>query len=164
VVVLLDSITRLARAYNLAAPARGRTMSGGIDSTALYPPKRFLGAARNIENGGSLTILATALVENGSAMDTVIFEEFKSTGNAELKLDRGIAESRVYPAIDISGTGTRHDETLMSPTELALTYQLRRALGSQDRGQGLQQLLGQLRTTTTNNEFLRHLARSLPQA
>jgi transcription termination factor Rho len=164
VVVLLDSITRLARAYNLAAPARGRTMSGGIDSTALYPPKRFLGAARNIENGGSLTILATALVETGSAMDTVIFEEFKSTGNAELKLDRGIAESRLYPAIDIQSTGTRHDETLVAPTELALMYQLRRALGSQDRGQSLQQLLGQLRTTTTNNEFLRHLARSLPQA
>jgi transcription termination factor Rho len=164
VVVLLDSITRLGRAYNLAAPARGRTMSGGIDSTALYPPKRFLGAARNIENGGSLTIVATAMVETGSAMDTVIFEEFKSTGNAELKLDRTIAESRVFPAIDISGSGTRHDETLVAQTELDLTHQLRRALGSQDRGQGLQQLFSQLRTTTTNNEFLRHLARSLPQA
>jgi transcription termination factor Rho len=163
VVVLLDSITRLGRAYNLAAPGRGRTMSGGLDSTALYPPKRFLGAARNIEHGGSLTILATALVETGSAMDTVIFEEFKSTGNAELKLDRAIAESRLFPAIDIAGSGTRHDELLMSPTELALTYQVRRALSGQDRGQGLQQLLGQLRGTGTNNEFLRQLARSLSQ-
>jgi transcription termination factor Rho len=164
VVVLLDSITRLGRAYNLAAPGRGRTMSGGIDSTALYPPKRFLGAARNIENGGSLTILATALVETGSAMDTVIFEEFKSTGNAELKLDRGLAEARVFPAIDVPGSGTRHDEGLMSATELSLTHQLRRALGSQDRGLSLQQLMGQLRSTATNNEFLRHLARSLPQS
>jgi transcription termination factor Rho len=165
VVVLLDSITRLGRAYNLAAPARGRTMSGGIDSTALYPPKRFLGAARNIENGGSLTILATALVETGSAMDTVIFEEFKSTGNAELKLDRSLAEGRVFPAIDVAGSGTRHDEALLAPAELALTYQLRRALGSnQDRRQALQQVLGQLRTTKTNNEFLRHLAQSLPQS
>jgi transcription termination factor Rho len=165
VVVLLDSITRLGRAYNLAAPARGRTMSGGIDSTALYPPKRFLGAARNIENGGSLTILATSLVETGSAMDTVIFEEFKSTGNAELKLDRSLAEGRIFPAIDVAGSGTRHDEALLAPAELALTYQLRRALGSnQDRRQALQQVLGQLRATKTNNEFLRHLAQSLPQS
>jgi transcription termination factor Rho len=165
VVVLLDSITRLGRAYNLAAPGRGRTMSGGLDSTALYPPKRFLGAARNIENGGSLTILATALVETGSAMDTVIFEEFKSTGNAELKLDRSLAESRVFPAIDVTGSGTRHDEAILSATELALTHQLRRALGgNQDRRQALQQLLGQLRTTKTNHEFLRHLAQSLPQS
>jgi transcription termination factor Rho len=159
VVVLLDSITRLGRAYNLAAPARGRTMSGGIDSTALYPPKRFLGAARNIEHGGSLTILATALVETGSAMDTVIFEEFKSTGNAELKLDRGLADARVFPAIDVSASGTRHDEALLPPAELALVHQLRRALtGGQDR-QSLQQLLGQLRNTKTNHEFLRSLAR-----
>jgi transcription termination factor Rho len=164
VVVLLDSITRLGRAYNLAAPARGRTMSGGIDSTALYPPKRFLGAARNIEHGGSLTILATALVETGSAMDTVIFEEFKSTGNAELKLDRSIAEGRIFPAIDVPGSGTRHDEALVAPAELALTYQLRRVLASQDRRQGLQQFLGQLRTTATNNEFLRQFARSLPSS
>jgi transcription termination factor Rho len=164
VVVLLDSITRLGRAYNLAAPARGRTMSGGIDSTALYPPKRFLGAARNIENGGSLTILATALVETGSAMDTVIFEEFKSTGNAELKLDRTIAESRTFPAIDITGSGTRHDEVLMGPTELALSHQLRSAMNGQDRRQSLNQLLNQLRTTRTNAEFLRHLARAVPEA
>jgi transcription termination factor Rho len=157
VVVLLDSITRLARSYNLATPARGRTMSGGLDSTALYPPKRFLGAARNIENGGSLTILATALVETGSAMDTVIFEEFKSTGNAELKLDRSLAEGRVYPAIDVAGSGTRHDEGLLGPVELALTHQLRRALAGQDRRQGMQQLLERLRGTATNAEFLRQL-------
>jgi transcription termination factor Rho len=160
VVVLLDSITRLGRAYNLAAPARGRTMSGGIDSTALYPPKRFLGAARNIEHGGSLTILATALVETGSAMDTVIFEEFKSTGNAELKLDRGLAEQRVFPAIDVAASGTRHDEALLAPAELALTHQLRRALSN---NQNLQQLLGQLRTTRTNAEFLRHLNQAVPR-
>ena len=164
VVVLLDSITRLGRAYNLAAPGRGRTLSGGLDSTALYPPKRFLGAARNIEDGGSLTIIATALVETGSAMDTVIFEEFKSTGNAELKLDRSLAEARVFPAIDVAGSGTRHDEALLAPAELAIMHQLRRALGGQDRKQSLQQLLEQLRSTGTNAEFLRHLARSLPQA
>jgi transcription termination factor Rho len=158
VVVLLDSITRLGRAYNLAAPGRGRTLSGGLDTTALYPPKRFLGAARNIENGGSLTIIATALVETGSAMDTVIFEEFKSTGNAELKLDRSLAEGRVFPAIDVASSGTRHDEALLAPTELALTHQLRRALSnSQDRRQSLQQLLTQLRATKTNLEYLRHL-------
>ena len=164
VVVLLDSITRLGRAYNLAAPARGRTMSGGIDSTALYPPKRFLGAARNIENGGSLTIIATALVETGSAMDTVIFEEFKSTGNAELKLDRTLAESRVFPAIDVQGSGTRHDEVLMSPVELALTQQLRKALNGQDRRQSLGQVLNQLRSTRTNAEFLRHIAGAVSEA
>jgi transcription termination factor Rho len=162
VVVLLDSITRLGRAYNLAAPGRGRTLSGGLDSTALYPPKRFLGAARNIEHGGSLTILATALVDTGSAMDTVIFEEFKSTGNAEVRLDRGLAESRLFPAIDITGSGTRHDEALMAPAELALTHRLRRALGAQDRRQSMQQLLDHLRSTRTNAEFLRHLARSAP--
>jgi transcription termination factor Rho len=160
VVVLLDSITRLGRSYNLAAPARGRTMSGGIDSTALYPPKRFLGAARNIENGGSLTILATALVDTGSAMDTVIFEEFKSTGNAEVKLDRTLAESRLFPAIDVTGSGTRHDEALVAPAELNLMHQLRRALGGQDRKQSLQQLLDHLKTTGSNAEFLRRAARA----
>jgi transcription termination factor Rho len=164
VVVLLDSITRLGRAYNLAAPGRGRTLSGGLDSTALYPPKRFLGAARNIENGGSLTIIATALIETGSAMDTVIFEEFKSTGNAELRLDRTIAEGRLFPAIDVPGSGTRHDEALVAPAELALMYQLRRALSSQDSSQGVRQFLAQLRTTATNAEFLRQLARSIPRA
>jgi len=161
VVILLDSITRLGRSYNLAAPGRGRTLSGGLDSTALYPPKRFLGAARNIENGGSLTIIATALVENGSAMDTVIFEEFKSTGNAELKLDRGLAEGRLFPAIDVAGSGTRHDEVLMSPTELALTHQLRAALAtSPDRSQSVRQFLAQLRATATNADFLRQISRA----
>ena len=123
VVVLLDSITRLGRAYNLAAPASGRILSGGIDSTALYPPKRFLGAARNIENGGSLTIIATALVETGSTGDTVIFEEFKGTGNAELKLDRKIADKRVFPAIDIDPSSTRKEEILLAPDELAIVHQ-----------------------------------------
>jgi transcription termination factor Rho len=164
VVVLLDSITRLGRSYNLAVPGRGRTLSGGLDSTALYPPKRFLGAARNIENGGSLTIIATALVETGSAMDTVIFEEFKSTGNAELKLDRTLADARLFPAIDVSGSSTRHDEVLLAPAELALVHQLRRALNGQERRQGMQQFLAQLRSTGTNNEFLRQLSRSLSEA
>jgi transcription termination factor Rho len=159
VVVLLDSITRLGRAYNLATTGRGRTLTGGLDSTALYPPKRLLGAARNIEDGGSLTIIATALVENGSAMDTVIFEEFKSTGNAELKLDRSLAEARIYPAIDLAATGTRHDEQLLAPAERAVVTQLRRALsgGGQDRTATMRQLLDQLRNTRTNLEFLRRL-------
>jgi transcription termination factor Rho len=158
VVVLLDSITRLGRAYNLTTTGRGRTLTGGLDSTALYPAKRFLGAARNLENGGSLTIIATALVENGSAMDTVIFEEFKSTGNAELKLDRSLAEARLYPAIDVASTGTRHDETLLSTAELAVVAQVRRALGGSDRRESLQHLLEQLRGTATNTEFLRRVA------
>jgi transcription termination factor Rho len=157
VVILLDSITRLGRSYNLATPGRGRTLSGGLDSTALYPPKRFLGAARNIENGGSLTIIATALVDTGSAMDTVIFEEFKSTGNAELRLDRGLAEARLFPAIDVTSSGTRHDEVLLARTELALVQRLRQALGSSDRRQGMQQFLAQLRATATNAELLRRL-------
>jgi transcription termination factor Rho len=158
VVLLLDSITRLARAYNLAAPARGRTLSGGLDSTALHPPKNLLGAARNLEHGGSLTILATALIENGSAMDTVIFEEFKSTGNAELKLDRTLAEARIYPAIDVAGTGTRHDELLLHPDELALTGHLRRALGGPDHRQSMSRVLERLRGTGSNAEFLHRLA------
>src|SRR4051812_3924013 len=161
VVVLLDSITRLGRAYNLVAPGRGRTLTGGLDSSALYPPKRFLGAARNIEDGGSLTIIATALVENGSAMDTVIFEEFKSTGNAELKLDRSLAEARLFPAIDLSATGTRHDETLLSPAERAVVAHLRRALSGSDRREAMKQLLDQLRATDTNFAFLRQVAGSL---
>jgi transcription termination factor Rho len=162
VVVLLDSITRLGRAYNLIAPAgRGRTLTGGLDSSALQPPKRLLGAARNLEGGGSVTIIATALVENGSALDTVIFEEFKSTGNAEVKLDRALAEARVFPAIDLGSTGTRHDELLLSPAELAVIGQVRRALGGQDRREGMQQLLAQLRGTTSNREFLRRVAQSL---
>ncbi|NMO55316.1 transcription termination factor Rho [Actinoplanes sp. TBRC 11911] len=158
VVLLLDSITRLGRAYNLVTAGRGRTLTGGLDSTALYPPKRLLGAARNIEDGGSLTIIATALVENGSAMDTLIFEEFKSTGNAELKLDRSLAEARIYPAIDLATTGTRHDETLLAPAERAVVTQLRRALsGGPDRVATMRQLLEQLRGTRSNLEFLRRL-------
>jgi transcription termination factor Rho len=158
VIILLDSITRLGRAYNLTATGRGRTLSGGLDSTALYPPKRLLGAARNIENGGSLTIIATALVETGSAMDTLIFEEFKSTGNAELRLDRGLAESRTYPAVDVIASSTRHDEVLMSPVELALTRQVRKALAdAPDKRQSTSQLLTRLRATPSNAAFLRQV-------
>jgi transcription termination factor Rho len=162
VVVLLDSITRLGRAYNLAAPASGRILSGGIDSTALYPPKRFLGAARNIENGGSLTILATALVETGSMMDTVIFEEFKGTGNAELKLDRKIADKRVWPAIDIDPSGTRKEEILMAPDELGIVIKLRRVLHALDSQEALNVLLERLKKTRTNIEFLMQIAQTTP--
>jgi transcription termination factor Rho len=161
VVILLDSITRLGRAYNLQVTGRGKTLSGGLDSTALYPPKRFLGAARNIEGGGSLTIIATALVENGSAMDGLIFEEYKSTGNAELKLDRQLAEGRIFPAIDVGTTGTRHDELIVPKDELAVLAQIRRALTSGDRQQSLLQLLDQLRSTPDNRTFLRRVALSL---
>ncbi|GAA0468371.1 hypothetical protein Ade02nite_79270 [Paractinoplanes deccanensis] len=161
VVVLLDSITRLGRAYNLLAPGRGRTLSGGLDSTALHPPKRFLGAARNLEGGGSLTIIATALVENGSAMDGLIFEEFKSTGNAELKLDRSLAEARQFPAIDLFASGTRHDETLLTPQERAVVTQVRRALSGADRRDAMKQLLDQLRATASNRDFLRRAALAL---
>ena len=161
VVILLDSITRLGRAYNLQVTGRGKTLSGGLDSTALYPPKRFLGAARNIEGGGSLTIIATALVENGSAMDGLIFEEYKSTGNAELKLDRQLAEGRIFPAIDVGTTGTRHDELIVGKDELAVLAQIRRALTSGDRQQSLLQLLDQLRGTPDNRTFLRRVALSL---
>ncbi|MCP2325148.1 transcription termination factor Rho [Hamadaea flava] len=162
VVVLLDSITRLGRAYNLAAPASGRILSGGIDSTALYPPKRFLGAARNIENGGSLTIIATALVETGSMMDTVIFEEFKGTGNAELKLDRKIADKRIFPAIDIDPSGTRKEEILMAPEELAIVHKLRKVLHSLDSQAALDLLLDKLKQTRTNIEFLMQIAKTTP--
>ncbi|BCJ42653.1 hypothetical protein GCM10010168_06050 [Actinoplanes ianthinogenes] len=162
VVVLLDSVTRLGRSYNLAAPASGRIMSGGIDSTALYPPKRFLGAARNIENGGSLTILATALVETGSMMDTVIFEEFKGTGNAELKLDRKIADKRVFPAVDVSASGTRKEEILMGKEELAIIHKLRKVLSSLESGAALDLLLDRLKQTRTNIEFLMQIAKSTP--
>jgi hypothetical protein len=160
--VLLDNITRLGRAYNLAAPASGRILSGGVDSTALYPPKRFLGAARNIEGGGSLTIFATALVETGSTMDTVIFEEFKGTGNAELRLDRKIADKRVFPAIDVGDSGTRKEELLMSPDEYAVMVKLRRVLGGLDDQQAINLLLEQLRKTRTNIEFLMQVAKSTP--
>jgi transcription termination factor Rho len=157
VVVLLDSITRLGRAYNLAAPSSGRILSGGVDSTALLPPKRFLGAARNVENGGSLTIFATALVETGSTGDSLIFEELKATGNAELKLDRSTAARRVFPAADVVQSSTRREDLLMSPEELAATWTLRRALNSSDRQQGIDVLLDGLRKTRTNIEFLTQL-------
>jgi transcription termination factor Rho len=162
VVVLLDSITRLGRAYNNASPASGRILSGGIDSTALYPPKRFLGAARNIENGGSLTIIATALVETGSTGDTVIFEEFKGTGNAELKLDRRIADKRVFPAIDIDPSGTRKEEILLAPDELAMALKLRKVLHALDSQQALDLLLDRLKKTRTNIDFLTQVAQSTP--
>ena len=160
VVVLLDSITRLGRAYNLAAPASGRILSGGVDSTALFPPKRFLGAARNIENGGSLTIFASALVETGSAGDTVIFEEFKGTGNAELKLDRRIADKRIFPAIDVDQSSTRKEDLLLSPDELAITVKLRRVLAALDSQQALELLLDRLRKTKSNVEFLMQVAKT----
>jgi transcription termination factor Rho len=160
VVVLLDSITRLGRAYNLAAPASGRILSGGVDSTALYPPKRFLGAARNIENGGSLTIIASALVETGSTMDTVIFEEFKGTGNAEIKLDRRLADKRVFPAVDVNASGTRKEEILMNPEELAIVIKLRRVLGALEPQQALELLLDKLKKTRNNVEFLMQIQKT----
>lgn len=162
VVVLLDSITRLGRAYNNASPASGRILSGGVDSTALYPPKRFLGAARNIEHGGSLTIIATAMVETGSTGDTVIFEEFKGTGNAELKLDRKIAERRVFPAVDVNPSGTRKDELLLSPDEFAIVHKLRRLLSGLDSHQAIDLLMSQLRKTKNNYEFLVQVSKTTP--
>ncbi|UYP20958.1 transcription termination factor Rho [Rhodococcus sp. Z13] len=164
VVVLLDSITRLGRAYNNSSPASGRILSGGVDSTALYPPKRFLGAARNIENGGSLTIIATAMVETGSTGDTVIFEEFKGTGNAELKLDRKIAERRVFPAVDVNPSGTRKDELLMSPDEFAVVHKLRRVLSGLDSQQAIDLLIDRLKKSKTNIEFLMQVAKTAPGA
>ena len=164
VVVLLDSITRLGRAYNNSSPASGRILSGGVDSNALYPPKRFLGAARNIEEGGSLTIIATAMVETGSAGDTVIFEEFKGTGNAELKLDRKIAERRVFPAVDVNPSGTRKDELLMSPEEARVMHKLRRILSALDPQQSIDMLIKQLKKTKSNGEFLIGVANSAPMA
>ncbi|HEX2705205.1 MAG TPA: transcription termination factor Rho, partial [Candidatus Lustribacter sp.] len=157
VVVLLDSITRLGRAYNLAAPASGRILSGGVDSSALYPPKRFFGAARNIENGGSLTILATALVETGSKMDEVIFEEFKGTGNMELRLSRQLADRRIYPAVDVNPSGTRREEILMGPEELKVMWKLRRVLSALDSQQGIELLIDRLKKTKSNVEFLRQV-------
>ncbi|WP_420750409.1 transcription termination factor Rho [Rhodococcus sp. O3] len=164
VVVLLDSITRLGRAYNNSSPASGRILSGGVDSTALYPPKRFLGAARNIENGGSLTIIATAMVETGSTGDTVIFEEFKGTGNAELKLDRKIAERRVFPAVDVNPSGTRKDELLMSPDEFAVVHKLRRVLSGLDSHQAIDLLIDRLKKTKSNVEFLLQVTKTAPGA
>ncbi|WP_440712272.1 transcription termination factor Rho [Gordonia sp. FQ] len=162
VVVLLDSITRLGRAYNNASPASGRILSGGVDSTALYPPKRFLGAARNIENGGSLTIIASALVETGSTGDTVIFEEFKGTGNAELKLDRKISERRVFPAVDVNLSSTRKDELLLSPDEFAIVHKLRRLLAGLDSQQAIDLLVSQLKKTRNNVEFLMQVSKTAP--
>jgi transcription termination factor Rho len=162
VVVLLDGITRLSRAYNLAAPASGRILSGGVDAAALYPPKKFFGAARNIEGGGSLTILATALVETGSKMDEVIFEEFKGTGNMELRLSRGLAEKRIFPAIDVNGSSTRREEILMSKDELAIVYKLRRVLGALDTQQAAELLVGKLKETRTNVEFLLQVQKTTP--
>jgi transcription termination factor Rho len=159
VVVLLDGITRLSRAYNLAAPASGRILSGGVDSAALYPPKKFFGAARNIENGGSLTILATALVETGSRMDEVIFEEFKGTGNMELKLDRKLANRRIYPAINIEDSGTRKEELLMEPAEAQRVWQVRGILNALDSSQKIELLIQKLKETRGNAEFLRELQR-----
>jgi transcription termination factor Rho len=159
VVVLLDGITRLSRAYNLAAPASGRILSGGVDSAALYPPKKFFGAARNIENGGSLTILATALVETGSRMDEVIFEEFKGTGNMELRLDRKLANRRIYPAINIEDSSTRKEELLMEPAEAQRVWQVRSILNALDSAQKIELLIQKLKETRTNPEFLRELQR-----
>jgi transcription termination factor Rho len=163
VVIMLDGITRLARAYNLAQPATGRIMSGGVDSGALYPPKRFFGAARNIEEGGSLTILATALVETGSKMDEVIFEEFKGTGNMELRLDRRLAERRIYPAIDVNASSTRHEELLFDRSQLQQVWKLRRVLNALandgSAAAGLELLLDKIRTTKSNDEFLAEIAK-----
>ncbi|MFE6862495.1 transcription termination factor Rho [Nocardia sp. NPDC057668] len=164
VVVLLDSITRLGRAYNNSSPASGRILSGGVDSTALYPPKRFLGAARNIENGGSLTIIASALVETGSTGDTVIFEEFKGTGNAELKLDRKIAERRVFPAVDVNLSSTRRDDLLMSPDEAGVVHKLRRVLSGLDSHQAIDLLVDRLKKTKSNAEFLMTVSKTAPGA
>ncbi|SDJ77308.1 transcription termination factor Rho [Streptomyces indicus] len=162
VVVLLDSITRLGRAYNLAAPASGRILSGGVDSTALYPPKRFFGAARNIEDGGSLTILATALVDTGSRMDEVIFEEFKGTGNMELKLDRKLADKRIFPAVDVDASGTRKEEILLSGEELNVVWKLRRVLHALDQQQAIELLLDKMKQTKSNAEFLLQIQKTTP--
>ncbi len=162
VVVLLDGITRLSRAYNLAAPASGRILSGGVDSAALYPPKKFFGAARNIENGGSLTILATALIDTGSKMDEVIFEEFKGTGNMELRLRRDLADKRIFPAIDPVASGTRREELLLGRDELAIIWKLRRVLSGQDSQAGLEMLLNRMRKTQSNREFLMVISKTTP--
>jgi transcription termination factor Rho len=160
VVILLDGITRLARAYNLATPASGKILSGGVDSSALYPPKRFLGAARNIEHGGSLTILATALVDTGSRMDEVIFEEFKATGNMEVRLDRKLSERRIFPALDVDASSTRKEELLLTDEELVVAWKLRRVLGALEPAQALELVVDKMRATKTNQEFLRQIQRA----
>ena len=162
VVVLLDSITRLGRAYNLAAPASGRILSGGVDASALYPPKRFFGAARNIENGGSLTILATALVETGSKMDEVIFEEFKGTGNMELRLSRQLAEKRIFPAVDVAASSTRREELLIDPAQLKIMWRLRRLFTGLEQQQALELVIGKLKDTSSNAEFLMVISKTTP--
>ncbi|MCW3157524.1 transcription termination factor Rho [Micropruina sonneratiae] len=162
VVLLLDGITRLGRAYNLAAPASGRILSGGVDSAALYPPKKFFGAARNIEDGGSLTILATALIDTGSKMDEVIFEEFKGTGNMELRLRRDLADKRIFPAIDVDASGTRREEMLFTREELQIIWKLRRVLSSLEPQAALETLLGRMRKTESNREFLIQVTRTTP--
>ena len=162
VVVLLDSITRLGRAYNLAAPASGRILSGGVDASALYPPKRFFGAARNVENGGSLTILATALVETGSKMDEVIFEEFKGTGNMELRLSRQLADKRIFPAVDVAASGTRREELLLDPAQLKIMWRLRRLFAGLEQQQAIELVLSKLKDTQSNAEFLMVLSKTTP--
>jgi transcription termination factor Rho len=160
VVILLDSITRMARAYNLNTPASGRILSGGVDSTALYPPKKFFGAARNIEEGGSLTILATALVDTGSRMDEVIFEEFKGTGNMEIRLDRKLADKRIFPAIDIETTGTRKEELLMDAAEAAMVWKLRAVLHALEPAAAIELLINKVRETKSNAEFLQAIQKN----
>ncbi len=160
VVIVLDGITRLARAYNLAAPTTGRIMSGGLATEALYPPKKFFGSARNLEEGGSLTILATALIETGSKMDEVIFEEFKGTGNMELRLDRRLAERRIYPALDVNASSTRHEELLFAPDQLHQVWKLRRVLNALEPGAGLELLMDKIKHTKSNDEFLSEIAKA----
>ncbi|WP_293848167.1 transcription termination factor Rho [uncultured Brevibacterium sp.] len=162
VVVLLDNITRLGRAYNLAQPASGRILSGGVDANALYPPKKFFGAARNIEGGGSLTILATALVETGSKMDEVIFEEFKGTGNMELRLSRQLADKRIYPAVDVNASGTRREDNLMNPEETKVMWRLRRVLAGLEQQQAIELLISKLKETGSNAEFLLQVQKTTP--
>lgn len=162
VAILLDSITRLARAYNLVIPSSGKTLSGGIDPAALHKPKKFFGAARNIEHGGSLTILATSLIDTGSRMDEVIFEEFKGTGNMEVHLDRSLSEKRIFPAIDINKSGTRREEKLLSPEELATIFALRKALSSMPVGEVTEQVINQMLLTKNNEEFIIKMQRILP--
>ena len=160
--ILLDSITRLARAYNAVSPPSGKVLSGGVDANALQWPKRFFGAARNIENGGSLTIIATALVDTGSRMDDVIFEEFKGTGNMELRLSRQLADKRIFPAVDVNASGTRREEMLMSADEVKITWKLRRALAGLEQQQALEAILGRLKETSSNVEFLMQVQKSMP--
>jgi transcription termination factor Rho len=162
VMILCDAITRMARAYNLAAPASGKILSGGVDSTALYPPKRFFGAARNIEEGGSLTIIASCLVETGSRMDEVIFEEFKGTGNMEVRLDRTLSEKRLFPAINVEASGTRKEELLLDPEELQLAWRLRRVLHALDSAQAIELLIDKMKQTKSNAEFLKEIAKANP--